>query len=100
MQVVVGRGKYTIVNSRNTDTPKHTCTHMHTCTLNPIFVIKAKDKSRYRNLVDLLDEMTVTGAPKYAIDKYTDDVDKYTDECPYMSINIPMHVDKYTDKCR
>lgn len=40
---------------------------------DPIFVIKAKDKSRYRNLVDLLDEMTVTGAPKYAIDKYTDD---------------------------
>ncbi|MDP5172206.1 MAG: biopolymer transporter ExbD [Bacteroidia bacterium] len=40
---------------------------------DPIFVIKAKKNSRYRNLVDLLDEMTVTGAPKYAIDKYTDD---------------------------
>lgn len=40
---------------------------------DPIFVIKAKKESRYRNLVDLLDEMTVTGAPKYAIDKYTTD---------------------------
>lgn len=40
---------------------------------DPIFVIKAKKEARYRNLVDLLDEMTVTGAPKYAIDKYTDD---------------------------
>lgn len=40
---------------------------------DPIFVIKPKDKSNYGSLVDLLDEMTITGAPKYAIDKYTDD---------------------------
>ncbi len=39
---------------------------------DPIFVIKAKDRSRYKNLVDLLDEMTITGAPKYAIGKWTD----------------------------
>ncbi len=40
---------------------------------DPMFVLKAKDKANYRNLVDLLDEMTITGAPKYAIDKYTPD---------------------------
>ncbi|MES2388776.1 MAG: biopolymer transporter ExbD [Bacteroidota bacterium] len=31
------------------------------------FVIKAKDKSTYLNLVDVLDEMAITNAPSYAI---------------------------------
>ncbi len=33
----------------------------------PIFVIKALDRSRYENLVDVLDEMTITGATTYAL---------------------------------
>lgn len=38
---------------------------------DPIFVIKAKKEANYKNLVDLLDEMVITQAPKYAIDKFT-----------------------------
>ncbi len=37
---------------------------------DPIFVIKAKKKSKYRNLVDCLDEMSIQSAPKYAIDVF------------------------------
>jgi len=33
----------------------------------PIFVIKTLDGSRYQNLVDVLDEMTITGAKIYAL---------------------------------
>ena len=33
----------------------------------PIFIIKALDQSRYANLVDVLDEMTITGATTYAL---------------------------------
>jgi biopolymer transport protein ExbD len=33
----------------------------------PIFIIKALDPSRYENLVDVLDEMTITGATTYAL---------------------------------
>jgi len=36
---------------------------------DPIFVIKAKKQSTYKNLVDVLDEMSIQGAPKYAIDR-------------------------------
>ncbi|MEM6261831.1 MAG: biopolymer transporter ExbD [Bacteroidota bacterium] len=39
---------------------------------DPIFLIKPRNESRYSNLVDLLDEMAITEAPKYAIDKFTD----------------------------
>ena len=39
---------------------------------DPIFVIKPRNQSRYKNLVDLLDELAITQAPKYAIDKFTD----------------------------
>ncbi|WNJ16702.1 biopolymer transporter ExbD [Pontibacter sp. G13] len=39
---------------------------------DPIFVIKAKKEAKYRNLVDVLDELAITQANKYAIDKYTD----------------------------
>ncbi|MEZ4847925.1 MAG: hypothetical protein R3B93_04745 [Bacteroidia bacterium] len=38
---------------------------------DPIFVIKPRNQSRYKNLVDLLDELAITEAPKYAIDKFT-----------------------------
>ncbi|MEZ4826903.1 MAG: biopolymer transporter ExbD [Bacteroidia bacterium] len=38
---------------------------------DPIFVIKPRKQSRYKNLVDLLDELAITQAPKYAIDKFT-----------------------------
>jgi hypothetical protein len=38
---------------------------------DPIFVIKPRNQSRYKNLVDLLDELAITQAPKYAIDKFT-----------------------------
>ena len=38
---------------------------------DPIFVIKARPESRYKNLVDLLDELAITKAPKYAIDEFT-----------------------------
>ena len=33
----------------------------------PIFIIKALERSRYQNLVDVLDEMTITGATTYAL---------------------------------
>ncbi len=33
----------------------------------PIFIIKALGQSRYENLVDVLDEMTITGATSYAL---------------------------------
>jgi len=38
---------------------------------DPIFVVKPKEDSKYKNLVDLLDEFAITNAPKYAIDKFT-----------------------------
>lgn len=37
---------------------------------DPIFVIKAKSKAKYKNLVDCLDEMAIQSAPKYAIDVF------------------------------
>lgn len=39
---------------------------------DPIFVIKPRVQSRYKNLVDVLDELAITQAPKYAIDKFTE----------------------------
>ena len=39
---------------------------------DPIFVVKPKNESKYRNVVDLLDEFAITEAPKYAIDKFTE----------------------------
>ncbi|MEM6632575.1 MAG: biopolymer transporter ExbD [Bacteroidota bacterium] len=39
---------------------------------DPIFVVKPKDVSKYKNVVDLLDEFAITEAPKYAIDKFTE----------------------------
>jgi len=34
---------------------------------DPIFVIKPRKKSRYKNLIDCLDELAIVGATKYAI---------------------------------
>jgi biopolymer transport protein ExbD len=34
---------------------------------DPIFVVKPKKKSRYKNLIDCLDELAIIGATKYAI---------------------------------
>ena len=39
---------------------------------DPIFVVKPRVIARYKNLVDLLDELAITEAPKYAIDKFTE----------------------------
>jgi hypothetical protein len=39
---------------------------------DPIFIIKPRYVSTYGNLVDVLDEMAITEAPKYAIDKFTE----------------------------
>lgn len=39
---------------------------------DPIFLIKPRFNAKYGNLVDLLDEMSITTAPKYAIDKFTE----------------------------
>ncbi len=39
---------------------------------DPIFVIKPRSQSRYKNLVDLLDELAITESPKYAIDEFTE----------------------------
>ena len=38
---------------------------------DPIIVIKPNKTSRYRNVVDILDEMSITEAPKYALTKMT-----------------------------
>lgn len=38
---------------------------------DPIIVLKAKDKSRYGNLVDALDELSIVKAPKFSIAPYT-----------------------------
>ena len=39
---------------------------------DPIFVVKPKKQASYENLVDLLDELAITQAPKYAIDEFTE----------------------------
>ena len=39
---------------------------------DPIIVIKPNKTSRYKNLVDILDELKITGTPKYAITAVTD----------------------------
>lgn len=39
---------------------------------DPIFVIKPRKTSKYRNLVDLLDELAIVEAPKFAIDKFAE----------------------------
>lgn len=39
----------------------------------PIVIIKAMDKSKYKNLVDILDEMHITGVKIYAIVDFTED---------------------------
>ncbi|MEO0468621.1 MAG: biopolymer transporter ExbD [Bacteroidota bacterium] len=38
---------------------------------DPIFVFKSKDEARFKNLVDMLDELAIVGATKYTIDKYS-----------------------------
>lgn len=38
---------------------------------DPIFIIKPTNQSRYKVLVDLLDELAITNASKYAIDEFT-----------------------------
>ena len=38
---------------------------------DPIFVVKPKGNSTYKNLIDVLDEFAINGARKYAIDRYT-----------------------------
>jgi biopolymer transport protein ExbD len=38
---------------------------------DPIFVIKPNSESNYRNMVDVLDEMRITRAPKYALTEIT-----------------------------
>ncbi|MDX2189117.1 MAG: biopolymer transporter ExbD [Bacteroidota bacterium] len=40
---------------------------------NLIIVIKAKDESKYKNIVDILDEMAITGSKRYAIVAFTDE---------------------------
>lgn len=39
---------------------------------DPYFLIKAKPESSFGNLVDILDEMAITDAPKYTLDKLND----------------------------
>jgi len=41
-------------------------------TQDPIFSIKASDQARYKNLVDILDEMQIADAQKYALASLTD----------------------------
>jgi biopolymer transport protein ExbD len=36
-------------------------------------LIKPKDHSKYENMVDILDEVTITSTPRYAIVKFTND---------------------------
>ena len=38
---------------------------------DPMFVVKPKAASTYKNLVDVLDEFAICGARKYAIDQYS-----------------------------
>lgn len=38
---------------------------------DPIFVVKPNGSSRYKNLVDVLDELNIVQAPKYTIAPYT-----------------------------
>ena len=38
---------------------------------DPIIVVKAKPKSKYKNLVDTFDELAILQAPKYTIAPYT-----------------------------
>lgn len=48
---------------------------------DPIFIIKAQDKAKYKNMVDILDEMTITSSTTYALVDITPEdnqlVDKY-----------------------
>jgi biopolymer transport protein ExbD len=39
---------------------------------DPIFLVKPKKDCRYKNVVDLLDELAITEAPKFAMVKYAD----------------------------
>lgn len=40
---------------------------------DPLFVVKPRYNSRYGNIVDILDEMAITGAKKYAIAEFAKD---------------------------
>ncbi len=39
---------------------------------DPIIVIKPENQSRFKHLVDVLDELAITKAPKFAIDEFTE----------------------------
>jgi biopolymer transport protein ExbD len=42
-----------------------------TTSKEPIFIIKTTDRAQYGNLVDILDEMSITGARHYSLVKIT-----------------------------
>lgn len=38
---------------------------------DPIVVLKPTENAKYKNVVDILDEMSITGTPKYALTEFT-----------------------------
>jgi biopolymer transport protein ExbD len=57
---------------------------LHNTHNGPIFVIKAMENSRYKNVIDILDEMEITNAQTYALVDITPEdislVDQYKQE--------------------
>jgi biopolymer transport protein ExbD len=49
-----------------------------------IVLIKADDKSKYKNLVDILDEMTVTNTGRYSISDIAPGDIKMIEDNPYL----------------
>lgn len=49
---------------------------------NTVFLIKPSDKSRYKNIVDVLDEMAITKAQRYAIVDHTPEDDAIVSGTP------------------
>ena len=47
------------------------CSDMETTNCwDPVFIIKARKKARYKNLIEVLDEMKITRAKKYAVSEF------------------------------
>ncbi|MEO0468620.1 MAG: biopolymer transporter ExbD [Bacteroidota bacterium] len=65
-------GLRTVLNDHLSRHPNRCSGNSITNCWDPIFVIKARNSSRFANLVDIIDEMKIVNAPKFVLADFTE----------------------------